>query len=902
MIQPRRWLIFGAALVGVVTLVLAPATRGQLRPVFFDEGGVGLGLALRRLPVVGGVLYITAHPDDENNGVLVMLSRGRGIRTGLLTLTRGDGGQNAIGKELLDALSVLRTEELASVHRYDGVEQYFSRAVDFGFSFSMEETLQKWGHDEILRDIVRVIRYLRPDVLLTLPLAGSGRSEHQHHTTSARLALEAFRAAADPDRFPEQRSEGLRPWQPRKIYQGGTGLGGENADKTRAVSLPTGEFDPLLGMSWRQFGVLSRTFHKCQGQNQLLASPGALEAPFSLVESEPRVGGPEGDIFEGVDLSLPGLLRFVQGEESHAGFLGPALDAIDAAARKAQGSYAAEAPQRVLPAVLAGLSQVRALREEVRRSALGEGARYEILFRLDRKEEEFERAAALAQGLAFEVTSEEGDVVRGQTFGVTARVWNRAKETLQVDEISLRVPEGWHSKRLSGAPSTLGYNESLQMTYSVETGASARYSQPYWKRRPDVDRYEVEVPADQTLPWSPPDVVALVRYTTQGVSVKQETPASFRYQGKWVGGEKQKIVNVVPALSVSLSPRLAMVPLLSQPGREFRISVLNNAKGAATGSLTMVVPKGWITAPASVALAFRRKGDETTGRFVVTPPRGVAAGNFEVAAVASMDTSRSEEAGTKRPEFREGYEVIAYDHIQERHLVQPAVGRVRTLDVKVPVSLKVGYIMGAGDEVPSAIAQLGGKVTLLTAEDLAFSDLGAYSTILAGIRAYEKREDLRSHNERLLNYVKGGGHLVVQYNNAEFNGEGRREGTSPFAPYPAATTANRVTVEEAPVRILAPEHPLMSVPNKITSSDFQGWVQERGLAFLEARDSRYIELLASADPWPLNPGEKKGMLVHARVGKGTWTYVGLSLWRQLAAGVPGAYRILANLVSQPLPP
>jgi LmbE family N-acetylglucosaminyl deacetylase len=910
----------GAAVAACAAWAMAvhQPVQAQVTPLNVDQGAIGLGLALRHLPNDGAVLMVTAHPDDENNGLLVKLSRGLGIKTSLLTVTRGDGGQNEIGPELFQAIGILRTEELAAVHKYDGVDQYFTRAYEFGYSFSDEETFQKWGREEILRDVVRVVRKVRPDVIVTMPRQSSGGG--QHHQAAAQLGHEAFHAAADPNRFPEQIKEGLRPWQVRKSYEAGGGGGGRGRGGAipaggspgdvpasakpagNAVFVQTGTYDPLLGMSWSQFGALARSAHLCQGMGQLIPRPGPTQAGYVLVNGTPGAT-PETDILDGIDFSLTRLTRFAAGQEAAVPFLAADLEAIVGHARNASDAFDVRATHKTLPHIAAGLNATRALIGKIESSALKGDAREEILWRLRRKEADFVKALGLAQGLVFHATVDDGNVTRGQTFTVTASVFNTGVEPVQITDIPVRAPKGWTVTRTAGQGGTLRHNESLTMTYSVTVGSDARYSQPYWKMNPKVDRYDIEIPEHHTLPWSPPDVVAEVQYVSAGVTGTLEQPAYFRYDGPWVGTEKQKVVNIVPALSVRVSPGIAIIPTAkSGEKREFRVTVLNNSKQAGPAVVRLEVPAGWQVQPREVTLPFRLEEEELTARFEVTPPAGLQPGSQTISAVAVRGGE----------EFREGYQVIAYHHIQSRHLFHKAESVVKAIDVTVPSNLQIGYIMGSGDEVPAAIEQLGATVTMLTPDDLAFADLSKFSTIVTGIRAYEKRPDLRAYNQRLLDFVKDGGHLVVQYNKTDANqlsvggregfgggGRGAQPTSSPFFPYPGLVSRNRITVEETPVRVLVPDARELTTPNKITAADFDGWVQERGLYFFEARDPNYVDLLAATDPWPNNPGEKKGMLTVASLGKGTWTYVGIGLWRQLPAGTPGAYRILANLISKP---
>ncbi len=897
--EASRFFLNTLAVVLAMSLVGSEGLA-QVTPLDHDRGGIGLGLALRRLPVDGAVLYVTAHPDDENNGVLVKLSRGQGIRTGLLTVTRGDGGQNEIGPELFQAIGILRSEELAGVHRYDGAQQFFTRAYEFGYSFSVEETFDKWGRQEILEDVVDVVRSFRPDVVLTLPREGRGGG--QHHMASARLAEEAFRVAADPSRFAHQIDRGLRPWQPAKVYEVAfIGFGGPQsaAPDPSMVKVDTSHYDPLLGMTWHQFGGLGRAHHRCQGMGRLTAAPGQGQGRYTLIDSEPAIDGVETDILAGVDMTLRRRLEMAAGEAQHAAFLGPGIAEIEAAIDAAQKAFSITAPHETLTPLAAGLKAVRSLRDGVKGSELSKALATEMAHRLDLKEQDFRDALRLAQGLEAHLVVDDGDVVPGQTFEATATIWNQSAGAVSLDTVTVNVSDGWSVEKAEGDAAELAGGAVAELVYSITVADDARFTQPYWKRTFAVDRFDIEIPEHHTAPWSPPDVTLGVGYSTQGASASLEVPAYHRYNGPWVGREKQKVVNVVPALSVALSPSVAIVPsnAVGEP-REFRVQVDYKGKSASSTSVALQAPEGWTVEPAEVTLNFQLENEQGTARFFVTPPAGAAQGEVELHAVA----------GYEGREYREGYQVIAYDHTQERHLFHPATAAVQILDVDLGTDIAVGYVLGSGDEVPPAIEMLGAPITFLTPDDIAFGDLSQYTTIMTGIRAYQTRADLKAHHQRLMEYVRNGGNLVVQYNKFEFNQLGPRptgrpqpgqRAESPFAPYSAAVGRNRITVEETPIKVINADSPLLVAPNRIGEEDFADWVQERGLYFLDAHDERYIELFASEDPWPKNAGEKKGMLVTAPVGKGTWTYVGLGLWRQLPAGTPGAYRILANLLSQP---
>jgi LmbE family N-acetylglucosaminyl deacetylase len=879
--QSRR---FARTFLALALAALGPLASAQLAPLPEDTGANGLALALRRLPVVGRVLYVTAHPDDEHNGVQVRLSRGRGLHVGLLTLTRGAGGQNAIGPELGEALAVLRTEELAAVHRYDGAQQLFGRSFDFGFSFSIDETLRRWGREATLGDVVRAFRVFRPDVVLTLPLESNGGG--QHHQAAAQMAREAFRAAADPRLFPDQIAAGLRPWQARKLYQGGVG-GGLDRLAGSPVVVDTATFDPLLGMSWQQFGSLARSMHRCQGVGQLRADPLTGSGSYWLVDAEPPMTGPDADLLSGVDTSLEGLAADLPRDETSAP-IREDLDRLVGEVTASQTAFDARHPEACVAPLAAALRSTQSLRRRL--ATLAGPGPHEMAFRLEAEERDITRALTLAHAVYFEALSAVGDVVPGQSFAVDATVFNQGELPLAAAEIGLRAPKGWTVDVLDGSAGPVAPRQSRRLRFRVLVAPDARPSRPYFRLPRGADRYEIDSPADEGQPWSPPDLVATLRIeTVEGTWASLEDPVSFRYPGRWVGGEKRKVVNVVPALSVRLLPEVMILPLSATRPMELRAAVVGELTGPAT--VRLEAPPGWRVEPREATLEFARAGQEVETPFHIVPPPAVRAGETRVQAVAVRGGQ----------EFREGFEVVAYDHIQERHVFDEAESRIVEVDATTPKGISVGYVMGTGDDVPAALRQLGVPVTLLEDSDLAAGDLSRFTTIVTGIRAYQARAALRSANPRLLRYVAAGGHLVVQYNREEFNAPGAAPGEyldSPFAPYPGfRVTTDRTTDEDAPPRIVA-DDPVLREPNPIDASDWKGWVQERGLQFARVADPRYRNLLAFTDPFPNNSGEKTGALVVAAVGKGTWTYTGLSLFRQLPAGVPGAYRLLANLVGR----
>ena len=868
------------------------AQRPQL-----DQGAVGLALALRRLPATGSLLDITAHPDDEDNALLVMMRRGRGLRTGLLTLTRGDGGQNEIGPELFQALGIIRSEELMSMHRYDDARQFFTRAYEFGYSFSVEETLERWGEEPILEDMVRVIRSFRPQVILSLPRGGEGGG--QHHQASARLAEKAFHAAADPARFPHQLQEGLRPWKAAKLYerfrwQGG-GPEGSAERPARVVEVSTGAYDPILGRTFAQLGHESRSMHKCQGMAQLLAAPGQRSSLWNPVASQEEMKEGEADLFEGIDTTLMVLARFTETDLDRLPFLVPSIHRIQLAIRQAGEAFDPRDPGLTTPFVAEGLRRLRLLRQQFYASGLSEEDEYEIFFLLNKKEEDFVHALNLANQMVLEATVDDGRVTPGQELELTLVLFNGGSHPVVVWSWEVATKGDWQIEYPGNDFSNfqLGAGEVRTFKVGVRVSSDAEVTEPYWSGpMEDADRFRIQG-KDASAPWGPPELFVQVGYRSFGVESTLGAPAEYRYTGPWVGGEQRHDLMVVPRISLAVEPEISVLPLsAARKGRELRVQVTHNGNQAVAGEVVLEAPRGWKIVPPFHLLKFEREEESIATTFTVYPPENLREGTLEIQAVG----------GFGGQSFGRGFQVIDYHHIQRRHLYRSAQVRLQVLNVEIDPEVRVGYIVGVGDYVPEALGQLEADFELLGPDQLASSDLDRFDTIFTGVRAYLNREDLKAYNDRLLQWVEQGGTLIVQYNKFEFNGPGsggsaQKFSSSPFAPFPVVVGRGRVTDERAPIRVLAPDHPLFLVPNEIGEEDWQGWVQERGLYFLGQKDARYRDLVAMEDPFPFNADEKLGALVEARYGKGRWIYVGLGLWRQLPAGVPGSYRLLANLVS-----
>ena len=836
---------------------------------------------LRKLASIGTFMQTDAHPDDEDNGLLAMLGHGQGMRTVLVTATRGDGGQNEIGPELFQSLGVLRTEELLAVHRFDGAEQFFTRAVDFGFSFSVEESIQKWGHDEIVGDYVRHIRALRPDVIAGFLCGGEGGG--QHHQASARLTVEAFRAAADRTKYPEQFKEGLRPWQARRVFCTDTTsfAQGSGARTPDLLTVDVTGFDSVLGRTYSELGIEARSMHKCQGTSQLLPLPGqSVNRTYRLRDSvigQPGVA--PASLFEGIDTTLPGLARFA-GEQTPDD-LTAGITAIATSVSKASAALAAQGSTAAAPALIDGLAAVRALRRRLPALTLSDDARYEIDFRLSRKEDQFQQAIVLAYGMRFEALADDGVVMRGEPLKLSFAIGNRGPADVTVSGVDLAG--------LSGASATCsGVIKKASAYTCTGTGAipvSSGFTGPYWTPRSDSARYDFDPDAPFGLPFRPSPFKATFHVSVGNAEIQIPRVLQFRYNNV-VAGEKRMELSVAPAFSVRLAPDILIFPATRALGakdtatRRVQVVVTNQHKGPSEGTVALTVPQGWTAIPARATVKFAREDEETTLRFDVSRPATAGPGDYTIGASASDGEGK----------YDTGYDVVEYPHTTRRHVPKPATARVKVLEVSVPADLRVGYVVGVGDQVPQALMQLGASVDFISPEQLASGDLSQYNVIVTGVRAYERRPDLRANNQRLLAYAESGGTVLVQYNKFEFN-------EAQYGPYPAKVSSDRVTDENAPIEVLVPDHPVFSTPNKLGPETWAGWVQERGLYFLGQRDSHYVDLVQSSDPFPYNPGVKKGALVEARVGKGRWVYIGLGLWRQLPAGTEGAYRLMANLIS-----
>lgn len=785
---------------------------------------------------------IAAHPDDENTALLSYFARGRNVRTGYLSLTRGEGGQNLIGTEQGALLGLIRTQELLDARQIDGAQQFFSRAIDFGFSKTAEETLRIWGHDRILADVVWVIRRFQPDVIV-LRFSGTPRDGHGHHQSSAILGKEAFTAAADAKRFPEQLAF-VKPWQAKRIVWNAFAFTKEQEQEAASlpnrVTVDTGAYVPLLGQSFEEIAGISRSMHRSQGM-------GARQRKGSVLNHLVHVNGDPAvnDILDGIPKSwtdIPG------GSEA-----GQRLAEILAA-------YDPTQPAKSIPNLLKLRPLLTALH-----TPLGE-----------RKLRELDEAIALCAGLWLDASAERPITVPGRNVPITISAVNRSDVPMQLLDVTL---EGAAGAPESKDPASLPNNKPLTRQITWKAPANINPTQPYWLAQPSAGFvYKISDPTLVGVPDAIPVLTARFHLQLAGETLEFTRPVRHRYVDR-VYGELTKPFVVAPPVVMRVADQALL--FRGDETRTINVEVRSNSTGVA-GSVRLATPKGWHVEPSSAAFNLPRQDEAATLTFRVTPASTESTGKLQ--AIATLPSG----------EVTSAMIVVEHPHIPPQTVFPEASVRVVKSDVKV-LAHRVGYIMGAGDLVSDALKQLGVEVTLLDSEALAQTGLSAYDAIVAGVRAFNTRDDLRANRERLLRYVENGGTFIVQYNVAERGfTAGDNSAIAQIGPYPMTLGQERVSVEDAPVRVLKPQDPLLQKPNVITAKDFEGWVQERGLYFATKWDPRYEALFSSNDPG--EPPRDGGTLV-ARYGKGTFIYTGYAWFRQLPAGVPGAYRIFANFLS-----
>lgn len=936
-----------------VLFVLPVPIQAQIQPPV--AGVVDVGLLLRQLDGEKRVLMIAAHPDDEDTSLLAAMARGEGARTAYLSLSRGEGGQNLIGPELGEGLGIIRTGELLSARSLDGAEQYFTRAFDFGFSKSAEETFDHWPRGELLRDVIWVIRNFRPHVVVSV-FTGTPRDGHGHHQVAGMVALEAFRAAGDAHQFPDQLQEGVEPWRPLKFYRSTRFRPVETT-----VEIPTGTLDPLLGRSYFQVAMESRSRHRSQDMGAP-RTPGPRSSGVELVEDRTGEGlaGPwvqgndsgsvglasgemgrevrdlEPGLFAGIDTTLVGLARAALAEGGGAAREPDALiqdlEAYRKSIQRARSQLLAERPNETIPELLSARTQLlRALDRVQEWKAEGVqtgGAQREFIRVIEAREATLSKAILAGSGVIAELRVDRSRVVPGEDLEAQLLIWNGGTREVEIHDLGLELPDEWamevapelaaqgtggiqgffaldpatlSDRRPSQAsPHRLPPGEMVRWAYRLRVPTSQSPSRLYYLAD-DRDGSLYTWPSDSGLhglPVDPPLVSGWAELRVSGNDPIQWTGPGHHVEVDKALGEYREPLVVVPALSVEVAPASMAWPSEADGPRTATVRVTNHASLPLEGQVGLDAPAGWRVEPGSRPFRSGAGGGEVVHTFQIQPADASAAeagageSHGSMAGVGAQVTFRgwaqvNRDGSPAR--YEEGFDFIDYPHLDPAPLYRDAALNLSAFPVAVESELRVGYIQGPGDDGPRALRDMGVHVELLGPDAYRTEDLSRFHTLVLGIRAYETREDLWVANERLLEFAREGGTVVVKYNKYEYpDGE--------FAPYPLAMRRphHRVTDPDAPVRLLDPDHPLLSQPNRIGPSDFQGWQQERGLYFLSDWDPRYTPLLEMADP-----GEEpnQGSLVVAQVGEGAYIYTGLALFRQFSAGVPGAFRLLANMVS-----
>jgi LmbE family N-acetylglucosaminyl deacetylase len=918
-----RKLLFGlSSLAIIITAAIAdPPTLADpnAMDIYLDRGSSGLSRCLAALRTRASILMVTAHPDDEDGGMLALQTRGLGARGMLLTLTRGEGGQNAMTNDMYDAMGLMRTQELLAAGRYYGVDQYWGRAIDYGFSKTREEALEKWGADRTLSDVVRVIRMTRP-LIVSSVFIGAPTDGHGNHQVAGEMAQEAFVAAGDPNKFPEQLREGLRPWSPLKVYERVPNFARTKqntiydyatdkyvpirfydyinktwlAEKPAVnVTIPVGKWDPATGLTFLQIGRQGWGFQKSQNGGGTLPLPSIASSSYHRYGSRVAAASTEASFYDGIDVSLSGIASLATGDTKS---LKDGLARLSAIIDGAVAHYRPESPGSIAPELAKGLTLVRNLVKEVEASGIPQPGKDDVVFELQQKDKQFQKALTLCLGVSFDaVVAPEKEptgpfaafanplsafttAIPGQTFAVQASLLNEGAEALTVEKVSLEATDGknWSLKPEASPKPELASAKELRMRFAVKAADDAKLTRPYFFR-PNEEQpyYDVSDNQYRNLSVMPYPLQATARVVYQGadLEVRKVVQSSQRIEGI---GIVQNPLIVGPAVSVSVSPSGGAIPLTAS-SLQFSCTLHSNVKGEAKGTVRLKLPPGWKANPPEYQYSLARDGENETVAFQVSP-QNLKAQAYDIRAEAEW-------AGKA---YSEGYRLVGYPGLRPYPYYRPATYVLSAVDVKTAPSLRIGYLPGTGDDVARALQDLGLQVQILTAEDIESADLSRYDTIVLGVRAYAVRPELRAANNRLLNYVKNGGTLVVQYNLQNFDRE--------YGPYPFTLGSNpqKVVDEFSPVKFLDPSNPLLTWPNRIEPSDFQNWQEERGHSFMEKWDPRYTALVQVHDP---DQDPQSGGLLIARYGKGFYVYNAFALHRQLPAGVPGAYRLLANLVS-----
>jgi LmbE family N-acetylglucosaminyl deacetylase len=891
----------------------AIAATPDYQPLTVDRGNAALQQSLRKLGTRASLMMIVAHPDDEDGGMLAYESRGQGARVALLTLNRGEGGQNIMSNDLWDQLALVRTEELLAAGRRYGVDQYFTRVADFGFSKTLDEALNVWGHDRVLYDVVRAVRMNRPLVLAAV-FVGGITDGHGQHQVSGEMAQEVFKAAGDPNVFPDQIKAGLLPWTPLKVYARvpafsispkgmfdyATGkwapvrfydyVAGKWTDAvpTTTLKISEGTYDPALGGSYIQLAREGLGQQKSQNGGTGIPLPGAFDVPYHRYGSRVTSSDSEKSFFDGIDISLLGIAALAPGQHP---FLTAGLRQIAASVEQATNQTNKIAP------LAAGLKQTQLLIQKVEASDLSPEVKYNVHHELAVKEAQFNSALIEALGVTltavvspanpdrgrspFAVDAQDTftTAVPGLSFGVSAYLANPSTVPVQIDNVSLRSTGAGDWRIINTTPfhGLLEGNQRQTAQFHVTVPDDATFTQACFHRKSlEQSFYDLDSVNCLDHPLPPYPLEAWLEFKVDGVTVRAGQAVQTVQRQVGVGGVYEPLL-VAPGISVASTVTAGIVPLGQTKPVAVNVRVRTNINSKTPARLHLDLPPGWQSQPDSAGFT-----EAQTISFAVTP-HNQAEQTYPVTPVADFQGHS----------YTRGYETVGYQGLRPYNYYNPGPYKLVGVNVKVAPGLKVGYVMGTGDDVPESLQGLGLQVHLLSTADINAGDLSALDVIVLGIRAYAARPELAASNTRLLDYVKQGGTLIVQYNSGEYDHN--------YGPYPLTLGRDpeKVVDEAGPVKLLEPDNPLFSWPNKITEADFKGWVEERGHSFMQSWDKHYEALTEMHDP---DQDDQKGGLLYAKYGKGAYIYVAWALYRQLPEGVPGAYRLFANLLSLPKAP
>ena len=796
---------------------------------FANEGNGEIFVNLQKLHSLKRVLYVAAHPDDENTRALAWFSLGEKAETAYFSLTRGDGGQNLIGEELSEELGVLRTQELLAARSHDGAKQYFSRAVDFGYSKSAEESFELWGRDILLSDLVLIIRKFKPDVIVTR-FPPDERAGHGHHTASALLAIEAFSKAADVEYEPRQ-VQAYGTWQSTSLYWN-TSYWWDDNIKDMAQGDPNylisdiGGFNAQLGMSYNEIGTLARSEHKCQGFGGIVERGSRIEY-FKHLEGDKL----EGSFFEKTSQTWTGI----------------ADKQLEIDFQSALDNFDFVTVSNNVPRLLKILQRLKQLPSS---------------YIFDEKIQRCETIIQDCLGLHAEVLGEQFSFNQGDSVLLKANLINRSGLSVLLSKVEMSTGEKFELDE------KLLLNEPLAL--NLKSNGKTDISNPYWLNEPFGTTFKVSDSSDFCAPESRPSITLKFTFLVDDQPFSISIPAAYKWRDPSYGERRRPLIST-PGYTASFEEQ----QLLTKSGelKEVRIKI-KNFRDSLNTTLNITAPKGWTISPNKIHLEFNTMHAEEW--FVLT---------VEAAKDAKSGTVKlSQEDGTKLFNYKE----ITYDHIPTQALFRTAFMQCTVLDAKIKAG-RIAYIKGVDDAVPQAIEQLGFKLDFFEVKDIPSIDFAKYQSVVLGIRIYNVHPELLNYSERLNEYVKNGGNLLMQYNTAYRSLEGKQ-----FGPYPFELSRNRVTEEDAEVTFLEPEHQIMNSPNKITQTDFENWVQERGLYFANNWDEEYTPLFSWADQ---GEDAQTGALIVAKYGKGQFVYSGISFFRELPNGVIGAYRLFANILS-----